>query len=278
MSGETGSRQVPELAKGLARDTKTKRPYERYPFDQREIPEHAGSFSRDLCLTVDDESGQQGRVMVKGNLNQVSVLLVDDHAVVREGYRRLLERHGDIAVIGEAEDAAGAHALFCSLAPQIVVMDITLPGTSGIEAMRRILTDRPDARVLIFSMHEDAIFARRALQAGAFGYVTKASAPNVLVEAVHVVASGKKYLSAEIARKLALHEFTLDQAHGLSAREFEVLRLLTKGHSIKEIAESMGLNPKTVANHQSAIKQKLGADTAIQLLRKASELGLEPPG
>jgi two-component system, NarL family, invasion response regulator UvrY len=214
--------------------------------------------------------------MMKSKSNQVSVLLVDDHAVVREGYRRLLERHGDIAVIGEAEDAAGAHAMFCSLEPQIVVMDITLPGTSGIDAMRRILLDKPDARVLIFSMHEDAIFARRALQAGAFGYVTKASAPNVLVEAIHVVAAGKKYLSAEIAQKLALHEFSLDQADGLSAREFEVLRLLAKGHSIKEIAESMGLNPKTVANHQSAIKQKLGADTAIQLLRKASQLGLEP--
>jgi two-component system, NarL family, invasion response regulator UvrY len=216
--------------------------------------------------------------MVNAKSNQVSVLLVDDHAVVREGYRRLLERDGDIVVIGEAEDAAGAHALFCSLDPQIVVMDITLPGTSGIEAMRRILMDKPEARVLIFSMHEDAIFARRALQAGAFGYVTKASAPNVLVEAIHSVASGKKYLSAEIAHKLALHEHALDNADALSTREFEVLRLIAKGHTIKEIAGSMGLNPKTVANHQSAIKQKLGADTAIQLLRKANQLGLEPQG
>jgi DNA-binding NarL/FixJ family response regulator len=155
-------------------------------------------------------------------------------------------------------------------------MDITLPGTSGIEAMRRMLVYNADARVLIFSMHEDAIFARRALQAGAFGYVTKASAPNVLVEAIHSVASGKKYLSPEIAQKLALRDFSLDQADGLSAREFEVLRLLANGRSVKEIAESLGLNPKTVANHQSAIKQKLGADTAIQLLRKANQLGLEP--
>jgi len=184
--------------------------------------------------------------MTKAAQNPVSVLLVDDHAVVREGYRRLLERHGDIAVIGEA--------------------------------VRRMLVYNPDARVLIFSMHEDAIFARRALQAGAFGYVTKASAPNVLVEAIHSVASGKKYLSPEIAQKLALRDFALDQADGLSAREFEVLRLLANGHSIKEIAESLGLNPKTVANHQSAIKQKLGADTAIQLLRKANQLGLEPQG
>ena len=207
----------------------------------------------------------------------VSVLLVDDHAVVREGYRRLLERHGDIVVIGEAADAATAHSLFCSLNPQIVVMDITLPGTSGIEAMRRMLAYKPDMRVLIFSMHEDAIFAKRALQAVAFAYVTKASSPNVLVEAVHSVASGRKFLSADIARKLALRDFSdTAEADGLSAREFEVLRLLAQGHSIKEIAESMGLNPKTIANHQSTIKQKLGADTAIQLLKKAAQLGLGP--
>jgi two-component system, NarL family, invasion response regulator UvrY len=214
--------------------------------------------------------------MAKVNESQVSVLLVDDHAVVREGYRRLLERHGDIAVIGEAVDAATAHSLFCCLDPQIVVMDITLPGTSGIEAMRRMLMYRSDARVLIFSMHEDAIFARRALQAGAFGYVTKASAPHVLVEAIRSVAAGKKYLSPEVAQNLALHDFSGDQADELSAREFEVLRLLAQGHSIKEIADSMGLNPKTVSNHQTAIKQKLGADTAIQLLTKAMQLGLEP--
>jgi two-component system, NarL family, invasion response regulator UvrY len=214
--------------------------------------------------------------MTEAGKDRLGVLLVDDHAVVREGYRRLLERQGDIAVIGEAADAAGAHSLFCSLEPQIVVMDITLPGTSGIEAMRRMLAHNPEARVLIFSMHEDAIFARRALQAGAYGYVTKASAPNVLVDAVHAVARGKKYLSSEIAQKLALHDFATDQTDGLSAREFEVLRMLAKGHSVKAIAESLGLHPKTVANHQSAIKQKLGADTAIQLLRKAHQLGLEP--
>ncbi len=219
---------------------------------------------------------QTGKRVSKANKKQLSVLLVDDHAVVREGYRRLLERQGDIVVIGEAVDAATAHTLFCSLDPQIVVMDITLPGVSGLEAMRRMLTFKPDARVLIFSMHEDTIFARRALEAGAFGYVTKSSAPNVLVEAVHSVAVGKKYLSPQIAQRLALNDSNASQAEDLSAREFEVLRQLAQGRSIKEIAETLGLNPKTVANHQSVIKQKLGADTAIQLLKKASELGLSP--
>jgi two-component system, NarL family, invasion response regulator UvrY len=210
---------------------------------------------------------------------RVSVLLVDDHAVVREGYRRLLESHGDILVVGEAADASSAHTLLCELDPQIVVMDITLPGMSGIAAMRRMLEHKPETRVLIFSMHEEAIFARRALQAGAFGYVTKASAPNVLVEAVHTIAGGKKYLSASVAQDLALRAATGDEAvmDGLSSREFEVLRLLVQGRSIRDIAQFMGLNPKTVANHQSAIKQKLGADTAIQLFRKANELGLPYP-
>jgi two-component system, NarL family, invasion response regulator UvrY len=216
--------------------------------------------------------------MVSSNKNRVSVLLVDDHAVVREGYRRLLERYGDIVVVGEAVDAATAHSLFCSLDPQIVVMDITLPGTSGIEAMRRMLTHKSAARVLIFSMHEDTIFARRAMQAGAFGYVTKASAPSVLVEAIHSVAAGKKYLSPEIAQGLALRNFAAGPTDSLSARESAVLRLLAQGRSVKEIADSMGLSPKTVANHQSAIKHKLGADTAIQLLKKAAHLGLEPAG
>ena len=208
--------------------------------------------------------------------DRFTVLLVDDHAVVREGYRRLLERHGDIVVIGEAADATEAQAMFRKLAPQIVVMDITLPGLSGIEAMRHMLDHEPDTRVLIFSMHEEVIFAKRALQAGAFGYVTKASAPSVLVEAVHTIASGKKYLSAAVAQALALRADALDAvaSNGLSAREFEVLRQLVQGHSINDIARSMGINPKTVSNHQSLIRQKLGADSAVQLLSIAKKLGL----
>jgi two-component system invasion response regulator UvrY len=214
--------------------------------------------------------------MARSKSDRVTVLLVDDHAVVREGYRQLLERHGDIAVVGEAADASEALALFCKLSPQIVVMDITLPGLSGLEAMRQMLDQEPATRVLIFSMHEDVIFAKRALQAGAFGYVTKASAPSVLVEAVHTVASGKKYLSATVAQALALRADALDEAatNGLSAREFEVLRQLVKGQSIRDIALSMGINPKTVSNHQSVIRQKLGADSAVQLLSIAKKMGL----
>jgi DNA-binding NarL/FixJ family response regulator len=209
--------------------------------------------------------------------SRVTVLLVDDHAVVREGYRRLLERHGDIVVVGEAGDADSAQALFHSLDPQIVVMDISLPGVSGIEVVRLMLARRPQTRVLMFSMHEEVIFAKRALQAGAYGYVTKASAPQVLVQAVHALQRGKRYLSATVAEQLALIHASTENgtADSLSVRELEVLRLLVRGQTVRAIAQHMGLNPKTVANHQSAIKSKLGAETPMQLLMKASSCGFK---
>ncbi len=206
-----------------------------------------------------------------------SVLLVDDHAVVREGYRRLLERHPQIEVIGEAGSAAEAFEAFRALKPAVVVMDITLPGASGIEVMRRMLQHDAGARVLIFSMHEDAIFARHALQSGALGYVTKSSAPNELVDAIHAVAAGGRYVSAAIAQKLVLHDHAAERTRidALTAREFEVLQHLARGRSVREIAQSMGLTPKTVANHQSVIKQKLGAESNLQLLKAAQQLGLD---
>jgi DNA-binding NarL/FixJ family response regulator len=210
---------------------------------------------------------------------RVTVLLVDDHAVVREGYRRLLEVSGGITVVGEAASAADAYQQFCSLTPDVAVMDIALPGVSGIEGMRRILAHEPKARVLMFSMYEDAIFVRRALEAGAAGYLTKAAAPRVLVEAVATIASGRRFLSPDVAQMLALQPASSESSSHdvLSAREFEVLKLLVEGGTLNEIAQQLGLNPKTVSNHQSSIRQKLGAETATQLLRAAMRLGLIPP-
>jgi DNA-binding NarL/FixJ family response regulator len=209
-----------------------------------------------------------------------AVLLVDDHAVVREGYRLLLERAGDIHVVGEASDGESALAGHAQLAPDVVVMDIALPGVSGIETLRRLRARSPDAKVLMFSMYEDAIFARQALLAGAAGYVTKASAPGELVEAVRSVAAGEAWLSRGIARDLALRSAGAEVPRGeeLSAREFEVLRLLVAGLTVRDIAEQLGLTAKTVANHQSAIRQKLGAESALQLLQAAARLGIEVPG
>ena len=209
-------------------------------------------------------------------LPRVTVLLVDDHAVVREGYRRLLEDSGRISVVGEATSAAEAVEQFCRLLPDVVVMDIALPGVSGIEGTRRIRARAPQARVLVFSMHEDAIFVRRALEAGAAGYVTKSSAPRVLVRAVDAVASGQRYLSHDVAQTLAFGDRSACQS--LSAREFEVLELLVQGCTLGDIAAQLGLTAKTVANHQSSIKQKLGVETGAQLVRRAMQLGLVASG
>ena len=209
---------------------------------------------------------------------RTTVLLVDDHAVVREGYRRLLEESGRIRVIGESANAMEAMEQFARLAPSVVVMDISLPGMSGIEATRRIRARNPRACVLIFSMHEETIFARRALEAGAMGYVCKANAPHVLVEAVDSVAAGERYLSHDIAQKLALAQTVTEGSSesALSAREFEVLKLLAQGFTLSEIADQLGVAAKTVANHQSVIKQKLGAQTGRELVRHAIRLGLVP--
>jgi len=205
----------------------------------------------------------------------VRVLLVDDHAVVREGYRRLLERSASIRVVGEAADAQSAYLAFLEHNPQVTVMDISLPGASGIEALRRIRARDPEARVLMFSMYEDPIFASRALQGGARGYIAKAAAPEALVEAVLTVARGEPYLTGRIAHELALRPDQADSAAGnLSPREFEVLRMLVAGRSIGEIADSLGLTAKTVANHQSILRQKLGVGSALQLLQAAARLGI----
>jgi len=206
--------------------------------------------------------------------NPVRVLLVDDHAVVREGYRRLLERASEVEVIGEAATAAQAYQIFQQCRPDVVVMDISLPDVSGIEGLRRLLAREPAARVLMFSIHDEAIFADRALKAGAAGYLTKASAPEVLVEAVLIVARGGVFLSPDIARTLALHNVQGPPLAALSAREFEVARLLALGHSVREIAERLCLNHKTVANHQSSIRQKLGADTPVRLIQIVGQSGL----
>jgi DNA-binding NarL/FixJ family response regulator len=209
-------------------------------------------------------------------MNPIRVLLVDDHAIVREGYRRLLEQHRDITLAGEASDGALAYGQFCALAPDVVVMDIGLPKVSGIEAMRRMVARDPQARVLIYSMHEDAVYVSRALQAGAMGYVSKASAPELLVEAVRSVAQRRRYLSPDVAQAVALQRPGANDAalKSLTTREFEVLRCLLNAEPLNEIADKLGLTTKTVANLQSSIKQKLGTETSAQLMHFAMRAGL----
>jgi DNA-binding NarL/FixJ family response regulator len=208
----------------------------------------------------------------------IRVLLVDDHAVVREGYRRLLERDLRIQVVGEAAEAVTACELAASLEPHVVVMDIALPGGSGLDAMRRMLLRQPNLRVLIFSMHGEAIFVSRALQAGARGYITKSSAPEVLLQAVYAIAQGERYLSTDVAGESAPTPARPlpSPADSLTAREFEVLQRLARGESVREIGEKLRLSEKTVANHQSVIREKLGVKNGAQLARLAAELGLAP--
>lgn len=207
--------------------------------------------------------------------SRTRVLLVDDHAVVREGYRRLLERDERLVVVGEAGDMADALARSVELLPDVTVLDIALPGVSGIEILRRILARRPASRVLMFSMYQDGIYATHAMNAGAYGYLSKASAPDLLVSAVHAVAAGERYISPDVSSAMSAQSATAQQlAHALSVRELEVLRLLTQGMGVDEVATRLGVSPKTAANHQSSIKQKLGAGTSLQLILIAQQFGL----
>jgi DNA-binding NarL/FixJ family response regulator len=206
---------------------------------------------------------------------RIRVLLVDDHAVVREGYRRLLERDESLAVVGEAAAMAEALMLDAQLQPDVIVLDIALPGVSGIEILRRLIARRPEARVLIFSMYQDGIYATHAMNAGAFGYLSKASAPDLLVSAVRTVAAGSRFMSPDVQLAMTTQSATARQlANALSIRELEVLRLLAQGYAVEAIAARLGLSPKTAANHQSSIKQKLGAGSALQLILIAQQFGL----
>lgn len=204
------------------------------------------------------------------------ILLVDDHAIVREGYRRLLAEEASVEVVGEAGDAAQACQNARALNPDVVVMDIALPRISGIEATRRMLRDQPQLRILMFSMYDDAIYASRALEAGALGYISKASAPEVLVQAIYAVSRGECYVSADVAANMALSAAQPGKSEldALSPREFEILRLLVQGETVRSIGEKLSLSEKTVANHQSAIREKLGARNSAQLARFAARLGL----
>lgn len=207
---------------------------------------------------------------------RITVLLVDDHAVVRAGYRRLLEGSEGIEVTGEAADVDSALAMVAAQRPDVVVLDLAMPTGSGIEVLRRLRSLADGPRVLMFSMYEDAIYAEQSLKAGAGGYLTKAGGPSELVDAVRSVARGDTFLDPRIARVLALRGLSTSAPAGgeLSTRETEVLRLLVRGSSLREIAGTLGISAKTAANHQSAIRQKLGADSAVKLLQMAARLGI----
>lgn len=197
----------------------------------------------------------------------VRVMLVDDHAVVRMGFRLLLEGAPDIRVTAEAESGEEAVRRFQEVKPDVVVMDISMPGIGGIEAIDRILAREPQARILVLSAHEDAMHARRVLKAGAVGYLTKRSAAEELMQAIRQVALGKTYLEPTIAQQIAMQQLNgeKDVVDLLSEKEFKVFLALAKGTSVAEIAGIMSLSPRTVGTHLYNIKQKLGASNSAEL-------------
>jgi len=200
-----------------------------------------------------------------------TILLVDDHAIVREGYRSVLQKQPGLQVIAEAAEGAEAYRLFRQTQPDLVIMDLTMSGISGIETIRRIRQWDPNARILVFTMHQNAAFAVQAIRAGARGFVTKTSPPEALVRAIFDVFAGRIALSPDIDHELALSRLGHERiaAEDLTAREFEVLRLLLAEKTTAEIADTLNISPRTVANHHSLIKSKLGVSSDIELVRLA---------
>lgn len=199
------------------------------------------------------------------------VLIVDDHPIIVSGCAAMLASEGDIES-RDAGDAETGLAAFLDWRPDVTVVDINLPGASGFELTRRILRHDAAARIVVFSMNDDPIFAARAIEAGARGYVTKSDDPFLLLKALREVAGGGVFLMPRIANRLAFDRNALvDPIAGLSARELEILRMLGKGLSMSEIAEAAHVSYKTIANSCSLLKRKLGARTPMDLVRIAIE-------
>ncbi len=204
-----------------------------------------------------------------------TILVVDDHPIVRAGCRQLIMQIPLVKVI-EAETGEEGYRLFQETYPDMVLLDITLPGIGGLEVLRRIRANRENAKVLMFSMHEDPVFASRAMQAGAKGYITKNNAADHLVEAVEDVLAGKTYLSPDVAQPLAMLNIGAGTSalSDLSRRELEILRLLGEGKSMTEISGVLGISYKTVANNLTQIKSKLSISKTAELMRFAISHGL----
>ena len=205
----------------------------------------------------------------------IRVMLVDDHAVVRTGFRLLLQSVPEISVIGEAESGEAALTRYADLTPDVLVMDLAMPGMGGLEALKRLRSRHPQARVLALSAHDDPVHARRALQEGALGFLSKRSAPEALIEAVTTVASGRRYLDAGLAQKLALADIQGGSpVERLSEREFEVFIRLAQGATVQKIAEDLKLSSSTVGTHLYNIKQKLDVVNQSELTLIAIRHGL----
>lgn len=202
----------------------------------------------------------------------IRIVLVDDHAIVRSGYRRLLSAEPDFDVAGEAATVQEANALVQRVRPEVAIVDLSLKGSSGLEAIAGMLARQPALRVLVLSMHDGAGHLAQAFKAGAHGYLTKSSEPEEVIDAIRAVVQGRRVLSRDMQDVMPADG---DEAlHDLKPREFELLRLLVHGESVQDIATVMHLSPKTVLNYLTAIRQKLNADNDFKLMHLAARCGL----
>ncbi|MFM9835965.1 MAG: response regulator [Methylophilaceae bacterium] len=206
----------------------------------------------------------------------VSILLVDDHSVVRAGIRRLLEQRAGFSVVAEAESGELAYQLFGEHLPDLTVMDLTMRGIGGLEAIGRIVMRYPTAKILVLSMHESAVFARQALKAGAKGYLPKSGLADELINAMEAVLAGRIYIDVSLAKILALDNLDdeTNPLQQLSPREFEIFRLLAEGGDCDSIAQVLNISSKTVSNHQTSLKQKLGINSPVEMVRFAMRAGI----
>jgi DNA-binding NarL/FixJ family response regulator len=213
---------------------------------------------------------------MKHPMKPINILLVDDHAIVREGYRALLNRQEGFNIVAEAESGEKAYALYKQLDPDLVLLDLSLPGKGGIATLIQIRQFDPGARILIFSMHQNPGVAKKTIEAGARGYVTKSSDPNVLVDAVQDVMSGRLAMSEDIIRGLALENISGEKSilSDLTTREFEILRMLVEGKTKSDIADTLCISIKTVSNSHYLIKSKLNVKTDIELIHTAIQAGV----
>ncbi len=208
--------------------------------------------------------------------NPTRILLVDDHAVVREGYRRLLESEPHYRVVAEAASGPLAYRRYLEHRPDVIITDLSLPGVGGIELMRR-LRRHGEMRALAFSVHEETVYVERAFAAGALGYLTKRSAADLLMNAVAAVARGERYLSPDLrlpSQEAGAHESLSAMLESLSHREFEIFRQLAEGRPVRQIASGLSISGKTVSNYSSQIRLKLGVQSTADMARLAISMGI----
>lgn len=207
---------------------------------------------------------------------KIKIILVDDHTVVRAGFKMLLTTDDSIEVIGEAERGEQAIQLYSERKPDIVVMDLSMPGIGGLETIRRIVQRDPDALILVFSVHHEQVYVSRALAAGAKGYITKNSAPEILTEAIGAIMQGEVYVESGLLKDKEQQKPDDYQAliAAFSAREFDVFNLLAQGLTVQKIAEQLCLGQKTVANYATQIKKKLRVNTTAEMAHIAVNLGV----